>query len=78
MKKLLLAVVYSLTVFLLMTLTVSAHTNTETTIIGEQIRDYNVSINIQKDGKMVVSERLMYDFSNEQRHGIFRTIPYIK
>lgn len=43
--------------------------------IGEQIQSYDVAINIQKDGRLVIDERIEYDFAAEQRHGIRRWIP---
>ncbi len=42
---------------------------------GEQIQDYAVSIIIAADGSLEITERISYDFSFNQRHGIFRDIP---
>ena len=44
----------------------------------EKINDFQVTINIQKDGKIAVFEKISYDFGDLQRHGIFRTIPFLK
>ncbi|OGK13743.1 hypothetical protein A3A93_05370 [Candidatus Roizmanbacteria bacterium RIFCSPLOWO2_01_FULL_38_12] len=44
----------------------------------EQIHDYVVSIEIQKDGNIQLAEKIVYDFGNLQRHGIIRKIPFIK
>ena len=32
---------------------------------------------INADSSVKVTENIKYDFGNEQRHGIFRSIPYI-
>ncbi len=42
---------------------------------GEHIQVFNVTIEIQKDGRVAVTEEIQYDFDSEERHGIFRTIP---
>lgn len=39
------------------------------------IRNFDVTINVTEDGKMMVEEQIDVYF-NEQRRGIFRTIPY--
>ena len=33
---------------------------------------------VYKDGSVSIKETILYDFGNEQRHGIFRYIPYKK
>jgi len=48
-----------------------------TTATGEYIQSYASQAQVQKDGSVNVTERLLYHFP-EPRHGIFRTIPYIK
>jgi Predicted membrane protein (DUF2207) len=42
---------------------------------GERIRHYDVDIRIQRDGLLLVTERIDYDFDGNTRHGIFRDIP---
>lgn len=42
---------------------------------GEVIHDYAVDIEILDDGDLQITERIDYDFGDELRHGIFRTIP---
>lgn len=42
---------------------------------AEKIDDFQVDIRINKDASIDVSERILYDFENAQRHGIFRDIP---
>ncbi|MDD5341133.1 MAG: DUF2207 domain-containing protein [Patescibacteria group bacterium] len=41
----------------------------------EQIDNYDVTIQMNKDATINVSERIQYDFGAEQKHGIFRYIP---
>jgi uncharacterized membrane protein len=41
----------------------------------EIIKDFNANITIQKDGSILVTEKIVYDFGANQRHGIFRDIP---
>lgn len=41
----------------------------------EIINNFNVSITIQKDGAVFVTENIIYDFGLNQKHGIFREIP---
>lgn len=57
---------------------VSAQTIYPSDIIGEQIRFYNVAIDINLDGTLHIEERIQYDFGPEKKRGIFRTIPLIK
>jgi Predicted membrane protein (DUF2207) len=42
---------------------------------GEQILDYRVDLRIQRDGDLLVTERISYDFGAAERHGIFRDLP---
>lgn len=44
----------------------------------EKIRSYDVLFDIQKDGRIFVTEKIDYDFGANERHGIFRDIPYTK
>ena len=46
------------------------------TVAAEQIDNYQISINIQSDSSLLVTEKIFYDFGAEERHGIFRDIPY--
>ncbi len=41
----------------------------------EHIRSYIVNIDIARDGKLTIVERIDYDFASTQHHGIFRDIP---
>lgn len=44
----------------------------------ENIGDYSSGISVRDDGRIHVEERIVYDFSSYQRHGIYRIIPFIK
>lgn len=41
----------------------------------EQILDYRVDLRIQRNGDLLVTERVTYDFGVAERHGIFRELP---
>lgn len=41
----------------------------------ELIDRYDISIDIQRNGSIVVVERIDYDFGSQPHHGIFRRIP---
>jgi uncharacterized membrane protein YgcG len=41
----------------------------------ERITAYHISIDIQREGAIVVTERIAYDFGSSQHHGIIRNIP---
>lgn len=45
---------------------------------SEHIVSYDVAIAIQRDASILVSERIVYDFGAQARHGIFRTIPVLR
>jgi uncharacterized membrane protein YgcG len=42
---------------------------------SERITSYDTSIDIQRDGSILVNEKITYDFGANERHGIFRKIP---
>jgi uncharacterized membrane protein YgcG len=44
-------------------------------INAERITSYNARIVIQRDGAILVTEQITYDFGTDWRHGIFRVIP---
>jgi uncharacterized membrane protein len=43
----------------------------------EKIDSFDIQIVAHKDGTMTVTENIAYDFGEDERHGIFRTIPLI-
>ena len=43
---------------------------------GEQIRQYDISIEIEPDGDVLVVEDIVYDFGPYERHGIYRDLQY--
>lgn len=40
------------------------------------IKSFDSEVRLNKDGSFGVTERIVVDFGNEQRHGIYRSIPY--
>ncbi len=44
----------------------------------EEITSFAADIALHQDGTALVTETIHYDFGPSERHGIFRTIPYIK
>lgn len=47
-------------------------------VSAEKITDYHAQISLQKDGKIRVEEKIVYDFENLEKHGIYREIPSLK
>ena len=45
---------------------------------AEQINRFDATIQINKNGTIYVSEKILYDFETLNKHGIYRTIPYTK
>lgn len=45
---------------------------------GEEIKEFKTRIFVNKNGTINVEEKIIYDFNNFHRHGIFRNIPFIK
>lgn len=44
--------------------------------VSEYIADYHTDITIQPDSSLKITETLVYEFGQAQKHGIFREIPY--
>lgn len=42
----------------------------------EQIDSFKTVLQVQEDASIIVTEEIVYDFGAQDRHGIFRTIPY--
>jgi uncharacterized membrane protein YgcG len=42
---------------------------------AERVISYDARISIQRDGSILVTEQITYDFGSDQRHGLFRVIP---
>ncbi|MFZ8832871.1 MAG: DUF2207 family protein, partial [Candidatus Caldipriscus sp.] len=45
-------------------------------IVEPYIKSFESFIDVRMDGVMVVKERIVVDFGEEERHGIYRRIPY--
>lgn len=43
----------------------------------EKINSFDANITANKDGLMTIQESIIYDFGEEERHGIFRDIPLV-
>lgn len=43
----------------------------------EKIREFHADITLSTDGALLITERILYDFGTEKRHGIYREIPSI-
>src|SRR3990167_6844010 len=41
----------------------------------EKINSFDTVAQIQADGSVIVEEKIVYDFDNAQKHGIYRDIP---
>ena len=44
-------------------------------LASEQVDDFTVKINLQKDGSLNIEESIFYNFDDLQKHGIYRIIP---
>lgn len=42
---------------------------------AESIKNFDAEITLRQDGVVLVSEKIVYDFGDSRRHGIFRDIP---
>lgn len=47
-------------------------------VLAEEIQSFDAAISINTDGTIDVSESIAYDFGTDERHGIFRSVPFIK
>ncbi len=47
-------------------------------VYTEHIDSFDADITVNKDGTIKVVESIVYDFTDLERHGIFRTIPFVK
>jgi uncharacterized membrane protein len=45
---------------------------------AEDIKNFDSKIAVNKDGTIDVEETIVYDFGEADKHGIYRTIPYVK
>jgi len=45
-------------------------------VVEPYIKSFESFIDVHKDGVMVVKERIVLDFGEEEKHGIYRRIPY--
>ncbi len=52
--------------------------NDSNNLTTEHIKSFDALITIKKDGLVEVKETIVYDFGQLEKHGIFRTLPFIK
>ena len=52
--------------------------HTTTTVSSEQVDDFYTEITVNVDGTISVTENINYNLGQNERHGIFRNIPYKK
>ena len=81
MKKILLVLVLSLTLLSVVAINqANAQTDTESSVYDfeiEKIDSFDTNIVVKNDSSFVVEETIVYNFGNsEDRHGIYRYIPY--
>ena len=43
--------------------------------LAENIDSYDITIDIQESGELLVSEKITYNFGSQKKHGIYRDIP---
>lgn len=55
-----------------------AQKTSEVNLTGEHIQSFDSKIRVNKDATIEVEEKIVYDFADLQRHGIYRDIPFIK
>jgi len=75
MKKIFIFIFCFLSFFIFLTHKINAQTET---VSGEQIRNFDTKIIINKDGTINVQETIVYDFDSLSKHGIYRETPYKK
>ncbi len=46
------------------------------TLHAEKISNYTVDITVEQSGELSIIESINYDFETQQKHGIFRDIPF--
>jgi uncharacterized membrane protein YgcG len=62
-------------VFVLVTVAVVAVSPAARAQDAEQINRYDVAIEIERGGALLITETIEYDFGANERHGIFREVP---
>ncbi|MBI4975207.1 DUF2207 domain-containing protein, partial [Candidatus Peregrinibacteria bacterium] len=68
LEKLFLSVIFSLVISLFFA---------SASVFEEKIKNFDVDVVINKDASINVEEKILYDFGDNERHGIFRSIPTV-
>ncbi|MBU1177875.1 DUF2207 domain-containing protein [Patescibacteria group bacterium] len=80
MKFYLLPIIIIAGIFLCLAPSAQAETNAPGTagyeLYTEKIQNFDVHIAVNEDSSINVTEKIVYDFAELQRHGIYRDIPY--
>ncbi len=66
-----------LKLFLASTLFIGGLFFAQMALAQEKIDSFDVTIKINQDNSINITEKIIYDFGDLQRHGIYRDIPYI-
>ncbi|MBN2722424.1 MAG: DUF2207 domain-containing protein, partial [Campylobacterales bacterium] len=48
-----------------------------TNVLAERITAYEVNLTVKQSGELAIVESIEYDFEQEQKHGIYRDIPFM-
>lgn len=48
-----------------------------TNALAEKITAYDVNLTVEQSGELSITESIKYDFEQEQKHGIYRDIPFM-
>jgi len=46
------------------------------TLYAEKISNYEINVTVEQSGELSIVETLQYDFEGQQKHGIYRDIPF--
>ena len=46
------------------------------TLYAEKISNYTIDITVEQSGELYIVEYIEYDFETQQKHGMFRYIPF--
>ena len=43
---------------------------------AEKIINYKIDVSVEQSGELAIVESIMYDFEEQNKHGMFRDIPF--
>ena len=47
-----------------------------TTLWAEKIDNYEINVTVEQSGELSILETIVYNFEGQEKHGIFRDIPF--